>query len=258
MKLWFQSCTDMGNNPIWNDYEECLKKHFRKVARPGTEISLHGTKVFGGRTRLYRYDVYLHTSQIIERAIQAEREGYDAFVQIGMQDYGFYEIREAVAIPVIFPIENALQVASMVAPKIAFLTMGHTMLLRLNDRAQAYGFQNRLTAGGSVELTPSDLAAAFKKPEPVISLLEAEAKNVAKQGANILITAGNPIAVLLVEQGIKELGGIRVLDSQGILVKMAELMVDLHKMGINREKMGQYAPQPKDLLGMTRKLYGVE
>lgn len=258
MRLWFQSCTDLGSNPEWNDYEASLNKHFRKVARPGTEISLHGTRVFGGRTRLYQYDVYLHTSQIIERAIQAEREGYDAFVQIGMQDYGFYEIREAVGIPVIFPIENALRVASMIAPKIAFLTMGHIMLLRLNEKAKAYGFQDRLTSGGSVELTPSDLAAAFKKPEPVISLLEAEAKNIAEQGANILITAGNPIAVLLIEQGIKELGGIRVLDSQGILVKMAELMVELHRMGINRDKMGQYSPQPKNLLGMTRKLYGIE
>ena len=101
MKLWCQSCTDMGNNPIWNDYEACLEKHFRRVARAGTEISLHGTRVFSGRTRLYQYDVYLHTSQIIEGAIQAEREGFDAFVQIGMQDYGFLEVREAVGIPVI-------------------------------------------------------------------------------------------------------------------------------------------------------------
>jgi len=258
MKLWFQSCTDMGNNPTWNDYEACLNKHFRKVARSDTEISLHGTQVFSGRTRLYQYDVYLHTSQIIESAIRAEREGYDAFVQIGMQDYGFYEIREAVSIPVIFPVENALHVASLVAPKIAFLTYSHVMLPRLNEKAKAYGFNDRLTAGGSVDLTPGDLSAAFRKPEPVISLLEAEAKKIARQGANILITAGNPIAMLLVAQGIKELGGIRVLDSQGALVKMAELMVDLHEMGINRDNMGQYSPQPKDFLGMTRKLYGID
>ena len=115
-----------------------------------------------------------------------------------------------------------------------------------------------MAAGGSVELTPKDLSAAFKQPGPVISLLEEEAKKIARQGANVLITAGNPIAMLLVDMGITELGGIRVLDSQGTLVKMAELMVDLHKMGINRDKMGEYAPQPRDLLAMTRKLYGVE
>lgn len=258
MKLWFQSCTDMGINPMWNEYEECLEKHLRSVARAGTEISLRGTQAFSGRTRIYQYDVYLHTSQIIESAIQAESEGYDAFVQTGMQDYGFLEIREAVGIPVIFPVENALHVASLVAPKIAFLTYSHVMLPRLNEKAKAYGFNDRLTPGGSVDLAPRDLTNAFKNPGPVISILEEEAKKIARQGANILITAGNPITMLLIDQGVRELGGVRVLDSQGTLVKMAELMVDLHKMGINRDNMGQYSPQPKDLLGMTRKLYGIE
>ncbi|MBI2832770.1 MAG: hypothetical protein HYX79_10990 [Chloroflexi bacterium] len=258
MKLWFQSCGDLGINPMWNEYEECLKKHFHKVARPGTEIDLYGTKAFSGRTRLYQYDVYLHTCQIIESAIQAEREGYDAFIQTGMQDYGFLEIREAVGIPVIFPVENALHVASLIAPRIAFLTYSDVMRVKLNEKATSYGFGNRITAGGSIDVTPRDLCDAFKNPAPLVTLLEAEAKKIAQQGANILITAGNPITMMLVEKGIKELGGVRVLDSQGILVKMAEMMVDLHKMGINREKMGQYAPQPRDLLSATRKLYGME
>lgn len=258
MKLWFQSCTDMGVNPVWHDYEQSLRRHFSKVARPGTEITLQGTRVFSGRTRLFQYDVYLHTSQIIESAIKAEREGYDAFVQVGMQDYGFYEIREAVGIPVIFPVENALHVASFVAPRIAFLTYSHVMLARLNEKAKAYGFNDRLTAGGSVELTPQDLANGFKNPGPVIAVLEEEAKKIAQQGANILITAGNPITMLLIDNGVKALGGVRVLDSQGTLVKMAELMVDLNAMGINRDRMGAYSPQPRDLLKLTRKLYGIE
>lgn len=258
MKLWLQSGGDFGVNPIWNDYEASLEKHFRKVARAGTDISVHGTRAFSERVRTYQYDVYLHTAQIIENAILAEREGYDAFATLGMQDYGFLEVREAVGIPVIFPVENALHVASLIAPKIAFLTYSRVLLPRLNEKAKAYGYHDRLTAGGWVDLTPRDLANAFNKPEPVIGVLEAEAKKIAAQGANILITAGNPITMLLVELGIRELGGVRVLDSQGILVKMAELMVDLHQMGINRDGMGHYASQPKELLLATRKLYGVE
>lgn len=257
MKLWLQSCTDMGANPIWDDYEKSLKRHLLKVARPGTEISLHGTSVFSGRTRLYQYDVYLHTSELIEKAIVAEQQGYDAYVQVGMQDYGYYEIREAVAIPVIFPVENALRVASMVAPKIAFLTYSSVMLERLNEKARRYGLGDRMTAGASVELTPKELSAAFKQPARVIGMLEEQAGKIARQGANIIITAGNPITMILIDNGRMELAGVRILDSQGTLVKMAEFMVDLHKMGINRDNMGEYAPQPKDLLALTRKLYGV-
>ena len=257
MKLWFQSCTDMGANPIWNDYEISLRRHLQRVARPGTEIALHGTSVFSGRTRSYQYDVYLHTHEIIEKAIEAEKAGYDAYVQTGMQDYGYYEIREAVGMPVIYPVENALHVASLVAPKIAFLTYSHVMLQNLNEKARSYGFNDRLTAGGSVELTPKDLSAAFKNPQPVIDILEEEAKKIARQGANILITAGNPITMLLIDNNKMELGGVRVLDSQGTLVKMAEFMADLNAMGVNRTGMGRYAPQPRELLAATRKLYGV-
>ena len=257
MKLWLQSCTDMGANPIWDAYEKSLKRHLQKVARPGTEISLYGTRVFSGRTRLYQYDVYLHTSELIEKAISAEQQGYDAYVQVGMQDYGYFEVKEVVGIPVIFPVENALRVASMFAPKIAFLTYSSVMLERLNDKARKYGFGDRMTAGASVELTPKELSVAFSDPAPVISLLEEQARKIAQQGANIMITAGNPITMLLIDNGRTELAGVRVLDSQGTLVKMAEFMVDLHKMGINRNNMGEYAPQPRDILAMTRKLYGV-
>lgn len=235
-----------------------MVKHFRSVARAGTQIDLHGTQAFSGRTGRFQYDVYLHTSQIIESAIEAERKGYDAFVQTGMQDYGFLEIREAVSIPVIFPVETALHVATLVAPKIAFLTYTKALLARLNEKAKLYGFQERLTPGGNLNVTPKDLALAFKTPEPLIKALDAEAKKIAEQGANLLITAGNPITMLLVQQGITELGGVRVLNSQGILVKVAEMMVDLQNMGITRNNMGRYSPQPKDLLNDTRKVYGIE
>jgi allantoin racemase len=258
MKLWLQSCTDMGNNPIWDEYEKSLRRHLQRVARPGTEINLQGTRVFSGRTRLYQYDVYLHTAELIEKAILAEKQGYDAYVQVGMQDYGYFEIKEVTGMPVIFPVENALRVASLVAPKIAFLTYSSVMLDRLNEKARRYGYGDRLTAGASVELTPRELSEAFRNPAPVIALLEAQAGKIAQQGAHMMITAGNPITMLLIDNGRTELAGVRVLDSQGTLVKMAEFMVDLHQMGITRDKMGEFAPQPREILAMTRKLYGVE
>ena len=64
--------------------------------------------------------------------------------------------------------------------------------------------------------------------------------------------------MLLIEQGITELGGVRALDSQGTLVKMAEMMVDLHKMGITRNNMGRYSPQSEEALRDARKVYGIE
>jgi len=258
MKLWFQSGGALGVDPAWRDYEQSLSKHLRKVARPDTEIHLQGAKVFSPGIVSHRYDMYVHTAQIIDFAMQAEREGYDAFVQTCTVDPGFYELREAVEIPVIFPIETSLHIATMLAPKVAFLVMNPLFLSYLTERAKLYGFQEHLAPGGYGNLTPSDLQRAFKNPGPAIKELETVAKKIGEQGANILICAGNPITMLLVEQGMMEIGGVPVLDSLGVLVKVAELMVDLQKMGITRKNMGIYSPLPKEHIKSTRQMYGID
>jgi Asp/Glu/hydantoin racemase len=48
------------------------------------------------------YVQYMHIGQVIENALQAERDGFDAFVLAGLRDLGHSELREAVDIPVVF------------------------------------------------------------------------------------------------------------------------------------------------------------
>ena len=258
MKLWYQSSAPLGINPEWEGYEKALDKHIHNVARPGTEIDLHGVKAFSPGVNTNRYDRYLHTSQIIDAAIQAEREGYDAFVQTVTFDYAYHEIKEAISIPAVFTIETALHIATMLAPKFAFLVMNPSFMAYLIEKAREYGFQERMAPSGCVEIDENELTHAFKDPRHVIDILSAEAKRIGEQGANILICAGNPITMLLVDQGLTEIGGVPFLDSLGVGVKMAEMMVDLNKMGINRDKMGLYSPQPKEKIDATRKIYGLE
>ncbi len=136
MKLWFQSCGNLGTDPNWKDYEQSLAKHLRKVARPDTQLDLHGVQVWSSGVVSYRYHAYLNTAQIINNAVQAEREGYDAFAQTGTLDLGFHEIREAISIPAVFPVETALHVAAMLAPKIGFLVMNQAFLNYLNEKAK--------------------------------------------------------------------------------------------------------------------------
>ena len=258
MKLWFQSCGNLGTDPAWADYEQSLDRHLRKVARPDTELTLQGVKVWSSGVVTHRYHAYLNTTQIIDKAIQAQHEGYDAFAQTGTLDLGFFEVREAIDIPAVFPIETALHVSTLLAPKVAFLVMNPPFLNFLNEKAKSYGFEGHLTPGGYVNISPGELQASFKNPGSVIEALAAEAKKIGEQGANILICAGNPITMLLVEQGLTEIGGVRVLDSLGVLVKMAEMMVDLNKMGINRRNMGVYSPLPAKEIADVREIFGVE
>ncbi len=258
MKIWVQSSANLGVDSAWVDYEKSLRRHLQKVARPGTEIDLHGTKQFSAGVNVHWYDRHFHAIQIMEAAIQAEREGYDAFVQTGALDYGFNEIREAVKIPVVFPVEAALHVATLLAPRFAFLTMNLAFLEYLLEKAKAYGFQDHLAPSGCVDIHYRKLQLAFKNPGPVLEILASTAKQIGQQGANILICAGNPVTMFLVEQGLTEIGGVPFLDSIGIVVKVTEMMVDLHQLGITRKGMGIYAPMPAEELKSARKIYGLE
>jgi len=190
--------------------------------------------------------------------MQAEREGYDAVAVLGTLDIGFFEIRETVDIPSIFMTEVLLHAATLLAHKAAFLAMDRPFLERLHELTKLYGLYERLTPGGCLNLTIEELRAALKEPGPVIEKLEAEARKIAEQGADILICAPFLIPLLLIENGVTELGGIRVLNSLGVLIKMTEMMVDLHRMGINRGKTGLYAPLPKEELRRIRKAFEVE
>ncbi len=64
--------------------------------------------------------------------------------------------------------------------------------------------------------------------------------------------------MVLVANSIKELEGIPVIDTVGTVLKMAELLVDLKKMGLERVNRGLYTRVTKKELSAVRKMYKVE
>jgi hypothetical protein len=70
-----------------------------------------------------------------------------------------------------------------------------------------------------------------------------------------LMPASNVLSTFLVEQGIREIAGARVLDSFGCLLKTTELMVDFARMGITRSRHGLFAAPSSETLESIRKIY---
>ena len=102
------------------------------------------------------------------------------------------------------------------------------------------------------------MAASFKNPEAIIKAVIPTAQKIGEQGADLIIIGGNVLTMVLMAQGLTELGGVPFLDSQGMLIKMAEMLVDLDRMGINRKKMGLFAPMDREELKELRKEYRIE
>ena len=259
MRLWVQSNAAIGSPP-GREYLESAERHMKEVARQDTEIDFHHSLIpHPPGIVTYHYVNFLHTSLTIKCAIQAEREGYDAFTQEATGDLGYFELREIVDIPVVFPGEYRFHVACLLGNKISFLCMNEANLVRLGEMARQYGVTDRIVPGSCIPLTPSDLQAGFNNPEPIVQAATTELKKLGKQGANVVICAGNPISLLLIENGIKEVDGVIVLDNIAAMVKVSEMIVDLRKLGMRHSVRGPgYAPIPKEELATIRKIYGVE
>ena len=45
MKIWYQSGASIGFDPMWNEYEATLNSYLNRIARPGTEVSVHGVEL---------------------------------------------------------------------------------------------------------------------------------------------------------------------------------------------------------------------
>src|SRR5262245_59181142 len=111
MRIWYQSLVDEGSAP---GYFDGLMAHARKVARPGTEISLRGLPAgaYGEHAPAdvvtYPYLASLHMQFILDNALQAEAEGYDAFAVGSVQDPGLEEVRSLIDIPAVGYGESAM------------------------------------------------------------------------------------------------------------------------------------------------------
>jgi len=139
LKIWYQSSALLGIDPKWDPYYESLKKHVQKVARSDTKVDVRGVKFSHPLRERSSYVEYLHKAQIIDNAIQAEREGYDAFCVACALDPGFSEIREVVDIPVAFLFESCLHLASILASTFCLLASSEDALAILRQKIKQYG-----------------------------------------------------------------------------------------------------------------------
>ncbi len=254
MKIWCQSCGAFGKDPIWDPYEKGLKEHAKKVARTDTVVELHGQELtIPGIDRFHASGAMCMVTSV-KNAIRAEREGYDAYIMISTIDAGYHEIREVVDIPVVFMLENCIHLAQVLAPKFAYITHTQLLLARLEEITKQYGLAEHMVHGDYLNLSYSAWPEMFGHPERFADAITQKAKGIIAKGAGILIPAALPLGVWLVKQGLTDIEGARVLDAWGCAIKMAELMVDLKKIGVTRSKASS---PPKDILSSIQKLYAV-
>lgn len=257
MRIWYQSSLSLGVDPLWSPYQEALTRHVQEVARADTQVDVHGVKFTERLHARNSYVRYLNKGQVIDNAIRAEREGYDAFCVACTLDPGLPEIKDVVDIPVAFLFESCLHLACILGGRFSLISFNKDALPDSIQVIKQHGLEDWFVPCDAFNMPATELPSGFKNPEPIIKGVKQATRKAIEDGAGILIPTCNILNMVLVNCGFREVAGVPILDTAGAMVKITELMVDLKQIGVSRSKTGFYTSIPKEDLARIRKAYGV-
>lgn len=262
IKIWHQSFTVLGQLP---PYAAALDAHFRKVARPGTQVVLHGMHDQTYRTNYpgsdirYSYLQQLHAQQFVMGGIAAEEAGFDAYAMMTIPEPGLREVRSLLDIPVVAYGESSYLASTMLGQKVGVLLFITEMAPMIRENVERVIAAHRFAGVRPVGFTFNDVLKAFDDPEPLLEKFRESARALIRDGADVIVPGEAPLCVLLAKNGVNRIDDVPVVDALGATVKMAESMVDLRRSsGLAPSRRGYFMDKPprervKELLD----LYGI-
>ena len=259
MKIWYQGYTNANIDPKWKSYGSDLSSYVVKIARPDTQVDLHYVGKMSPKMPESDYIQFLHIPQAIENAFQAQREGYDAFCLGGTLELYHVVLRDVLEIPVAFLTESSLYNACLLARKFSIIAPNMLMLRILMDLVEFQKLGERSVPSEPLGQPMFDLLETMSKnPQVIIESFSERARIAIKNGAGALIPGYGPLSLFLSLRGIRDIDGVPIVDLIANVIKTAEMLADLAKMGIKRNRKGFYTYASKEDLMEARKLYGVE
>jgi allantoin racemase len=263
MRIWHQSFTVLQQ---LGAYDAALRAHFKRVARPDTEIVLHGMHPGTYKTNYPGDDIrhasiqYLHSIQFFAAGLQAEEEGFDAYAISTLPEPGLREIRSMLGIPVVGYGESAMLAACQLGRKFGLLVFIPELADVVEDNVRRHGLTERYAGGRDVGFRFTDVLAGYADPSPLIERFRTAARSLIAQGADVIIPGEAPLCVLLQSQKVTEVDGVPVMDSLSAWIKDAEKLVDLRKQsGVRGSVRGYFHETPKrERLKEIASFYGLD
>ncbi|TIQ18307.1 MAG: hypothetical protein E5X51_26500 [Mesorhizobium sp.] len=260
MRLFYQS---FGVSRGSRDglYAQALRRIIQKAAASGTEITVDGLSPHRAIADQYRYLELLDTVEVTEKGLQAEKDGYDAFLVGNIFEPGVHELRELLNIPVLGLRESSIQVACLMGASFSLINVNPKFVPRIMEGVRNQGVMSRLASVETMTVErPGAFDLAFRdddaRAEVVRQFTEA-ANRCIEKGAEVLIPAGGSLMTVLTEAGIHEVNSAPVLNGPLALVKTAEMAVQIKQLtGVFTSKRMTYAPPTGKLLTDVRKAYG--
>jgi allantoin racemase len=190
------------------------------IARPDTIISmdcLTETQVCIDSS----LDVILAGPEIIRRAVQAEKDGFDAVVLYCLSDPALAACREAVKIPVLGGGQVAMLVACSLGYRFSILITSARRTSEKEEFVRSSGIDpSRLASVRSVDIPLEDVRRDI--PAAVRCLATAGSQCVEEDGAQVLVLGCLSFAGMAAQVSTQV--GVPVVDPAFAVINMAELL----------------------------------
>jgi allantoin racemase len=158
--------------------------------------------------------------------IQAEEQGYDAVVPLGMLDLGVQGGRSLVDIPVIGPLEASLHVAALLGDRFGLIAYHPTAIPRHRQHIRALGMDQWVVGHRAVNLHLRDITAHHH--QMVEAFLSAARSLIEDDGAEVIIPHGiTQCPVHIKPDWLTRELGVPVVEGIGAPIRMAALLVSL-------------------------------
>lgn len=231
------------NPTITTHWEEESRLAYAQAAHPDTKVSVVTLDWGTASIESYR-DHALVIPDILNKALQAQREGVDAVIIDCMGDPGLYPLREALNIPVVGPAEASMHMAAMLAHRFSVLTVLDSRKPMMEEQVAGYGLTSKLASIRAFNIPVLDLE---KDPQATLTrVVDVGEMAVREDDAHILIPACTGLAgwapriqAQLAQRGCE----VPVLDPPSVAVKLAEMFVSL---GYAHSKRTFPAPEAKE------------
>jgi Asp/Glu/hydantoin racemase len=233
MKIWYQSASAYGYEPVWDDYGRTVLAQCRAVLRPDTDIQLHGIQVMVRDVENWRGLGYFQNVQTLNNMRLAEEQGYDAFVIGCTLDVGLYEGRSLLDMPVIGISEAAYHLAMTMGRQFAVVTSSSAFCEVYGEQVVRYGVDRRYLPGPYiVEASEEEIATSLGQPGPLLDKFIATAQRAVRDGASVIVPGPAFLSTLAHRAGITSIEGAPVLDTIAVAAKTAEMQIDLWRAGL--------------------------
>ena len=245
-RIWVQGATDeIGHKP----YLDALLPHVAACADPAFDVVFH--TLTPSVTSVHSLTEMRFARGVVRAAIQAEREGWDAFYMNHFQDVGLMEARAAVGIPVLGLGETTLLHACTLGRRLGLIATHPAFIAHHADQVARYGLSARVVGIRSMHASIAEHMAAFADPARKAVLrqsFEDQARRLLDAGADVIVPTGGIAMLMFGTEGGAHIDGARIVDGVAIIVKAAEMAVKLRELsGLGPSRAlhsGQALPTP--------------